>query len=413
MNFRYNKSILFFVALFDFMGFTIGATTFPEMLISAHSTLVPLGWTYQARVLSVGIALGLYPLGQFLSASIFGALSDGFGRKNIIGVALVGTIFASLLTAVSIQWGGVYLLFFSRFLLGLFAGNVSVAQASMVDISDERTKTSNLSLIQLTLGLAWVFGAPLGSLLSNSNVCSWFGYSTPFFFLAAALLLVTLFFMFFFKETLQKRGKVGKIHPFKGVVLTVQAYQTKCARFGFLIWTLFIGGWALFLQFLPLFLILSHGYTTATVGPLLAFMGGTFAFTQILISRWFFKRFKPEKILLYALVFPWAAVLLMAFSKQWLIFHVGAFLFPFSMGFVLPAFMSLLVGLGDGAQHGLRVGQAQSIQSLMTIIVTLLGGRLLALWSLSTSVIGLLAMFLAFLLFLCFTFSLRSKKEVQ
>lgn len=398
MNYSCNKVILFFVALLDFMGFTIGATTFPEMLISTHSTIIPHLWGYQARVLSVGIALGLYPLGQFLSASIFGALSDGFGRKHVLVVALIGTFLACLLTAVSIEWGGIYLLFLSRFLLGLFAGNVSVAQASMVDISDEKSKTANLSLIQLTLGLAWVFGAPLGSVLSNANLVSWFDYSTPFFVLALALLIVLLCFLCLFKETSHERKKIGKLHPLKGITLTIQAYRALDARFSFTVWTLFIGGWALFLQFLPLFLILNHGYTTATVGPLLAFMGGTFALTQVFISRWFFKRFKPQQILLVALIMPWFAVVLMTFCQEWWLFHLGAFLFPLSMGFVLPAFMSFLVGLG-GSAHGLRVGQAQSIQSLMTIIVTLLGGKLLAWWSLSTSIIGLSAMCLAFLLF--------------
>ena len=96
---------------------------------------------------------------------------------------------------------------------------------------------------------------------------------------------------------------------------------------------------------------------------------------------------------------PWA-VLLMVFAKGWFLFHLGAFLFPFSMGFVLPAFMAFLTSLGAKQEHGLRVGQAQSIQALMTVIVTLVGGKLLSVNDLSTSLMGALFMAIAFVLYL-------------
>ena len=72
----------------------------------------------------------------------------------------------------------------------------------------------------------------------------------------------------------QVRSKLQKLHPLKGVSLTLRAYHTSGIRLPFLTWTFFIGGGALFLQFFPSFLIIAHGYTTGGVGPLLAFMGG-------------------------------------------------------------------------------------------------------------------------------------------
>ena len=214
MTSNMNKSLLFMVSLLDFMGFTIGATIFPEMILSSHSHLVPQHWDHSLRLLSIGLVLCLYPVGQFLSASIFGALSDAWGRKKVISITLFGTVISSLLTACSIQWGGIYLLLLSRFVLGLFAGNVSVAQAAMVDMSTEKTRAANLSLIQLTLGLAWVFGAPLGSVLSNSQLVSWFDGSTPFFFLTLALCIVTFLFVFSFEETHHIKKKLERLHPF-------------------------------------------------------------------------------------------------------------------------------------------------------------------------------------------------------
>lgn len=397
------KFILFTIALFDFMGFTIAATVFPDLLINVNSGMLPLIWNHADRLMAVGILLGLYPVGQFLSASLLGNWSDVLGRKKILAVTLLGTLCSSSLIVLSILFHFYILLFIARLSSGIFAGNVSVAQASMIDISSEKDKAANISLIQLSLGLAWVFGAPLGSLLSNSQLISWFNYSTPFLFLTLAFLLIFIIFIFVFRETRKesKMTHLPSINPLKGIILTIQAYASKDCQRIFLIWTLFISGWALLLQFFPTFLILARGYNVHTVGPVLAFMGSLFAATQIFISRPVLKRVPTEYVLLVAMLFPGLAGLIMGFFKTGL--YLGAFLFPFSMGFVLPAFLATITKYGTIQQQGLRMGQAFSIQALMTIVVTLSGGALLNLNPNSTTVLGGFIMCLGWILFLLFS----------
>ena len=341
------KSILFSIALLDFMGFTIAATLFPMLFLSKSVHFAPSSWTHTTRLLGVGIALGLYPLGQFLSASVFGVLSDRLGRKPVLVSTTTGTILFTLCAAISIAASIYYLLFISRFMLGLFAGNVSVAQASMADISDEKERASNISLIQLSLGLAWVFGAPLGSLLSDSHLIAWFSYSTPFYALCIVWLGILLLISLFYQETLLKRShKIQKLHPLKGLVLAWDALHDKRTQNIFLTWLIFIGGWALFLQFLPTFLTINFHYTAHIVGSVMAFMGGTFAGTQIFIARYFLRRVSAESILRWVMLVPGLSALAIGITQSEWVLSIGIFSFPFSMGFTLPALLSAISNHG-------------------------------------------------------------------
>lgn len=406
------KGILFFIALLDFMGFTIAATVFPTLFVHPESQMLPFAWSHSARLAMIGIALGLYPLGQFLSAGILGSLSDSWGRKRVLVVTMIGTVIASGLTALAIDTKMWLLLLMSRFVLGLFAGNVAVAQASMVDISDIKSRASNISIIQLSLGLAWVFGAPLGSFLSDSSIISWFGFSTPFWTLTIVLFILLFVLMLSYRETLHSFKEKINIHPLKGVVLVYQALIDKKANDMFWVWLLFIAGWALFLQFLPTFLLLNFNYTANTVGPLLAFMGGTFACTQIFISRAVFRRVAAEKVLLISMLFPGIATLMIAASNTWWELHAAAFLFPFSMGFTLPALLASISNRGDMSQQGNYLGKAQSIQAIMTVIVTVLGGQLLGLGKYFSTIIGSVLMISAWLIFVFYA-SRRNKQKME
>jgi DHA1 family tetracycline resistance protein-like MFS transporter len=390
------KPLLFSIGLLDFMGFTIAATIFPGLLLDPANGLLPTSWGHDLRLILVGVLLSVFPLGQFLSAAVLGAASDKWGRRSILLITLLGTVASCLLTAFAItfEWGVV--LFVSRFLLGLCAGNVTVAQASIVDISTEKTKASNISLIQLSLGLAWVFGAPLGGFLSNSTIVNWFSNSTPFWMLFIALTILLILVYFFYPETEQK------IHMFKGFQLSYQALSHFNYRDMFFVWMLFIAGWALFLQFLPSFLILKFDYTASSVGPLLAFMGGTFACTQIFIARKILNFMPPETVLKILMLLPGIAALLMAFLNNGLFFHMVAFCFSFGMGFTLPSLLAAISNRADKREQGSVLGMAQSLQALVTIIVTVIGGKLLAINISLSCLIGGGLMFSAWVLFVLY-----------
>ena len=65
------------------------------------------------------------------------------------------------------------LVFASRILNGLLGGNISLAQAYITDVTDEKSRARSLGIIGAAFGIGFVIGPALGGLLSS------FGYGVP------------------------------------------------------------------------------------------------------------------------------------------------------------------------------------------------------------------------------------------
>ena len=90
------------VILVAFAGYGLMVSIFIPMLM--HDT----GFFDQSvptatRAIYGGILLALYPLGQFLGAPVIGSLADKFGRKRVLTISLVFTIFFYIVIAYSID----------------------------------------------------------------------------------------------------------------------------------------------------------------------------------------------------------------------------------------------------------------------------------------------------------------------
>ena len=164
-----NVGYLIAVALIDFMGLGIVVTLFPKLLLDPAMGMLPTAWGHSARLTALGLFLAIYPLGQFFGAAILGKLSDHYGRRKLLIITLLGTIIGFLASGFAIVIQSAILLFITRLLTGLAAGNVAIVQAGLADVSaDEKNKNRNFSMFQVALGVSWVFGPPLGGWLSSS-----------------------------------------------------------------------------------------------------------------------------------------------------------------------------------------------------------------------------------------------------
>jgi MFS family permease len=109
----------------------------------------------------VGWAVGIYGLAQAVCQTLFGWLSDKFGRKTLILVGLALFILGSLMAAFSSSiWG----LIFARAIQGMGAiGAVLLAWLS--DTTRSEVRTQAMAIVGMTIGASFGFAFILGPVL--------------------------------------------------------------------------------------------------------------------------------------------------------------------------------------------------------------------------------------------------------
>jgi MFS transporter, DHA1 family, tetracycline resistance protein len=403
------KAILFLITLIDFIGLGITFPLFPPLMLDPTVSILPQAWSHESRLVILGILLSIYPLGQFIGAAILGTLSDFYGRKRLLLFSLFGTVVGFLASAFAVVFGTVTLLLIGRLLAGLFAGNTAIAQSSMADISTDKNKTANFSLLQVALGLAFMSGPFIGGYLSQRTIVNWFNYSTPFFVVAGALLIVLLMTLFSYRETLVTPKSLS-ISIFSGFTQIKKTIQEKKFRHVLLIWSLFVSAWWLFEAFLPSYLLQHHHMSTAKVGFFVGSMGATYALFQFLVVRPVSRLFKPENLARISMGIT--AIMIIGFylaQNVWQL-HIVATLFVCSMGFSLPGLIVSISNLARKEEQGEVMGVTSSIQALATVVMTLFGGALDAININVTTIAGGILMLVSWV---CFLIYFRYHKKVK
>lgn len=155
--------IVFAVVLVDMLSFSIVLPLLPY-----------LAGELGASPFQIGLLTAVYPIAQFIAAPILGRLSDRFGRKPILLVSVAGTALGFVVLATA---GSLPVLFVSRALDGITGGNISVAQAYIADITDDKERGRALGMIGAAFGLGFILGPITGGLLSGVSYAApaWLG----------------------------------------------------------------------------------------------------------------------------------------------------------------------------------------------------------------------------------------------
>ncbi len=171
---------LFAVVFVNLVGFGIVIPLLP--FYSEH---------YGAEPDTVTLVMGIYSAAQFVTAPLWGRLSDRYGRRPILIASLAGTLVSYLwLAYASTLWE----LFASRALAGFMAGSIAGAFAYMADITDEANRSRGMGMIGAAFGLGFIAGPAIGGLLAGGDP-SHIDFALPALaavgFCALALILAT------------------------------------------------------------------------------------------------------------------------------------------------------------------------------------------------------------------------------
>ncbi len=142
---------------------------------------------------SYGWLMGIFGAMQFLASPILGSLSDRFGRRKVILVALAGTAVDYVIMgwAPTLGW-----LFVGRTISGVTAGAFATCNAYVADVTPPEKRAQGYGLIGAAIGVGFVIGPAVGGLLGNHNP------RLPFFAAAGCVGLNALYGMFVLPESL-------------------------------------------------------------------------------------------------------------------------------------------------------------------------------------------------------------------
>jgi MFS transporter, DHA1 family, tetracycline resistance protein len=124
----------------------------------------------------VGVLLTSYSVMQFLSAPVLGRLSDHYGRRPVLLVALAGSTVSLALTGLA---HSLWLLLAARAVAGACGGSIGVGQAFAIDLAGPAQRTKALGRVGAAVGFAFVVGPALGAALAP------FGFAASAFIAAA------------------------------------------------------------------------------------------------------------------------------------------------------------------------------------------------------------------------------------
>ncbi|MCB1085230.1 MAG: MFS transporter, partial [Chlamydiia bacterium] len=193
---------IYFVLFIDNFGFAIIFATFGSLFIDPSYGFISSATPPVMRNIMLGVALALFPLGQFVGAPFLGDIADHFGRKRAFYITILGGVLGFLLSGLAIFLHSYTLLILTRLLTGFFSGNLSICLASIADLSpDEKTRAKNFSIIIITTGLSWMIAMLTGGYLSNPNLSKHFNPALPFFVTALLSFISFLTILVFYKET--------------------------------------------------------------------------------------------------------------------------------------------------------------------------------------------------------------------
>ena len=371
---NYISIVLFLVIAIDTMGIGFAWPIFGSLFTSKTSTLFAYDVTMQWRNILYGITMGIASLAMFLFSPILGNISDSIGRRKVLFFCLIGTSLGMGLSILGITFQQVFLLILSRAWLGAIAASQIIAQATMIDISTPKNKTSLLGVISAANNIGYIVGPIIGSLLIDNTLISWFGFTTPFYFAAILSLVSAILLLITYKETLKTR--VSKKLP-NSLQVFSRVLRQKNLRTVATIYICFQIGWAMYFQTVFLTLIQKYNYAGRTLGSFLLWMGLIFCLNLLVIVRAISSIITLKKLIYFTLCTAAICSIVAIYSNElglWLV------MLPMASAISLGGNTLTVVFSNVAAQNsqGWAMGVHNSLAALAWAITPPLAGLLLA-----------------------------------
>lgn len=348
--------ILFIVAtiLIDAIGVGLIMPVLPRLLMNVGHIALP-------QAIGIGSWMGLATAAAtFIGAPIIGNLSDAYGRRTVLLVALGGMVLDYLLLATAPTLG---LLFVGRVLSGLLGGSYGAAQASIADITGPENRARNFGFVGAAFGVGFVLGPAIGGLLTTLSP------RAPFYAACALAALNFVYGLVLFPDTLKPENRrpftLARANPF-GAWRMLKAHPGMGGIAGvLLLWQLATLVYPLTWSF---YAIAQLHWTDRQIGVSLAVVGVVIAISQGAITGRVVRRLGERKAASIGMLGAAAGYVAYAFITQtWMAYVL--MLSVVTQALVQPSLLAILSRRATPQTQG----EVQGIAAMMMGMGSLMG----------------------------------------
>lgn len=314
-----------------------------------------------------GWIVGIFALMQFIGSPFLGALSDRYGRRRVILIALAGSSIDYIVMALAPTLGW---LFVARMIAGLTAGVLATANAYIADVTPPEKRAQAFGMLGAAFGLGFIIGPAIGGLLGSYSL------RLPFWVAACFAGLNWLYGFFILPESLAPENRRpfswSRANPI-GSLLALRRFPvvlglSECYFILSIAQTMLQSVWVLYMG-------ARYGWSTAQVGGSLAVVGVTSIVVQVGLVKHLVARLGETQSVIVGLAISIGAQICYGLATQsWMIYAIIVVGSLAGMGG--PALQSYITRHVPANEQGAVQGALSGLASIAGII-----GPPLAAWS--------------------------------
>src|ERR1044071_6176126 len=186
---------LFLIVFVDLVGFGLVIPLLP--FYAERFTASPLAMT---------ALFATFSLMSFLTAPLWGRLSDRVGRRPVLMASMAASTLAYGWMAFATH---LWMLFAARAFAGACAGNIAAAQAYIADVTPPDQRAKGMGMIGAAFGLGFIIGPVLGGVIAGGDVAT-ADLTTPCLIAAFLSFLGFLGVVLLLPESLAQPGRADR-----------------------------------------------------------------------------------------------------------------------------------------------------------------------------------------------------------
>lgn len=204
-----NRAYVFILItlMIDAIGIGLVFPIMPDLM-----NRVGAGSTGQGAVWG-GVLMASYAGALFIFAPIIGSLSDAYGRKPVLLLALFVLAIDYVVMALATEF---WALLVGRILAGIAGATYTTATAFIADISSPKERAARFGMVGAAFGIGFVLGPAIGGMAAELHI------TAPFWIAAAISAANVVFGLFVLPESLkiENRRPFGfrDINPFSAII---------------------------------------------------------------------------------------------------------------------------------------------------------------------------------------------------